>query len=316
MQLQIEKLSKRYPNGTQALQDVSLSIPQGMFGLLGPNGAGKSTLMRTLATLQEADSGSARLTTAEDARTASSGDPGRLDGIDVLRQKDEVRKLLGYLPQEFGLYPKVTAERLLSHFAELKGIESASERREVVNALLRQTNLWEHRNKPLGSYSGGMKQRFGIAQALLGNPRLIIVDEPTAGLDPEERVRFHNLLSAIGENVVVILSTHIVSDVSDLCRNMAIIHQGRVQADRRSHDTGRRTQRTRLEESYRALRGAGLSAALPSHLHAAVRGQNHAARFAGRCSRTRFRAGRPRPRGPLLRDHPRLYPGHGQLTPC
>ena len=213
MQLQIENLSKRYPNGTQALQDVSLSIPQGMFGLLGPNGAGKSTLMRTLATLQEADSGSARL-----------------DGIDVLRQKDEVRKLLGYLPQEFGLYPKVRAETLLSHFATLKGIENAAERREVVHALLRQTNLWEHRNKSLGSYSGGMKQRFGIAQALLGDPRLIIVDEPTAGLDPEERVRFHNLLSAIGENVVVILSTHIVSDVSDLCRNMAIIHQGRVHA--------------------------------------------------------------------------------------
>jgi ABC-type multidrug transport system ATPase subunit len=213
MQLQIENLSKRYPNGTQALQDVSLSIPQGMFGLLGPNGAGKSTLMRTLATLQEADSGSARL-----------------DGIDVLRQKDEVRKLLGYLPQEFGLYPKVTAEKLLTHFAELKGIENANERREVVHALLRQTNLWEHRSKSLGSYSGGMKQRFGIAQALLGNPRLIIVDEPTAGLDPEERVRFHNLLSAIGENIVVILSTHIVSDVSDLCRNMAIIHQGRVRA--------------------------------------------------------------------------------------
>ena len=213
MQLQIDHLSKRYPNGTQALQDVSLSIPQGMFGLLGPNGAGKSTLMRTLATLQEADSGSARL-----------------DGIDVLRQKDEVRKLLGYLPQEFGLYPKVTAESLLSHFAALKGIENARERRDVVHALLRQTNLWEHRNKPLGSYSGGMKQRFGIAQALLGNPRLIIVDEPTAGLDPEERVRFHNLLSAIGENIIVILSTHIVSDVSDLCRNMAIIHQGRVHA--------------------------------------------------------------------------------------
>ncbi|MGO9561671.1 MAG: ABC transporter ATP-binding protein [Candidatus Korobacteraceae bacterium] len=213
MQLQIENLSKRYPNGTQALQDVSLSIPQGMFGLLGPNGAGKSTLMRTLATLQEADSGSARL-----------------DGIDVLRQKDEVRTLLGYLPQEFGLYPKVRAETLLSHFATLKGIENAAERREVVHALLHQTNLWEHRNKSLGSYSGGMKQRFGIAQALLGNPRLIIVDEPTAGLDPEERVRFHNLLSAIGENVVVILSTHIVSDVSDLCRNMAIIHQGRVHA--------------------------------------------------------------------------------------
>jgi ABC-2 type transport system ATP-binding protein len=213
MQLQIENLSKRYPNGTQALQDVSLSIPQGMFGLLGPNGAGKSTLMRTLATLQEADSGSARL-----------------DGLDVLRQKDDVRKLLGYLPQEFGLYPKVGAESLLTHFAALKGIENAGERREVVTTLLRQTNLWEHRRKPLGSFSGGMKQRFGIAQALLGNPRLIIVDEPTAGLDPEERVRFHNLLSAIGENIIVILSTHIVSDVSDLCRNMAIIHQGRVHA--------------------------------------------------------------------------------------
>jgi ABC-type multidrug transport system ATPase subunit len=230
MQLTIENLSKRYPNGTQALQDVSLSIPQGMFGLLGPNGAGKSTLMRTLATLQEADSGSARLTTPEDAKTASSGDPGRLDGVDVLRQKDDVRKLLGYLPQEFGLYPKVTAERLLIHFAELKGLENSTERRDVVHALLRQTNLWEHRNKALGSFSGGMKQRFGIAQALLGNPRLIIVDEPTAGLDPEERVRFHNLLSAIGENIIVILSTHIVSDVSDLCRNMAIIHQGRVHA--------------------------------------------------------------------------------------
>ncbi len=211
MQLQIENLSKRYPNGTQALQDVSLAIPLGMFGLLGPNGAGKSTLMRTLATLQEADSGNAQL-----------------GGIDLLRQKDEVRRLLGYLPQEFGLYPKVTAEKLLSHFASLKGIENSKERADVVQALLRQTNLWDHRNKPLGSFSGGMKQRFGIAQALLGNPRLIIVDEPTAGLDPEERVRFHNLLSAIGENVIVILSTHIVSDVSDLCSNMAIIHEGRV----------------------------------------------------------------------------------------
>jgi ABC-2 type transport system ATP-binding protein len=213
MYLRIENLSKRYPNGTQALDGVSLTIPQGMFGLLGPNGAGKSTLMRTLATLQEADSGSVRL-----------------DDIDVLRQKDEVRKRLGYLPQEFGLYPKVSAQTLLSHFAQLKGIGNAKERRDVVQRLLRQTNLWEHRNKALGSYSGGMKQRFGIAQALLGNPRLIIVDEPTAGLDPEERVRFHNLLSAIGENVVVILSTHIVSDVSDLCRQMAIIHQGRVRA--------------------------------------------------------------------------------------
>jgi ABC-2 type transport system ATP-binding protein len=213
MELRIAGLCKRYPNGTQALQDVSLTIPLGMFGLLGPNGAGKSTLMRTLATLQEADSGSARL-----------GD------IDVLKQKQEVRKILGYLPQEFGLYPKVSAEDLLLHFAALKGITSAKERRESIGALLAQTNLVEHRKKPLGSFSGGMKQRFGIALALLGNPRLIIVDEPTAGLDPEERVRFQNLLSAIGENVIVIVSTHIVSDVSDLCSNMAIIHEGRVVA--------------------------------------------------------------------------------------
>ena len=211
MELRIEGLSKRYPNGTQALQNVSLTVPLGMFGLLGPNGAGKSTLMRTLATLQEADSGSAFL-----------------GNIDVLKQKDEVRRILGYLPQEFGLYPKVSAEALLTHFAALKGISNAGERREVVRALLQQTNLYEHRKKSLGSYSGGMKQRFGIAQALLGNPRLIIVDEPTAGLDPEERVRFHNLLSAIGENIIVILSTHIVSDVSDLCHQMAIINQGRV----------------------------------------------------------------------------------------
>src|SRR6516165_8923275 len=213
MHLQIESLSKRYPNGTQALQDVSLTIPLGMFGLLGPNGAGKSTLMRTLATLQEADSGAAQL-----------------GNIDVLRQKDDVRRVLGYLPQEFGLYPKVTAENLLMHFAALKGIGGSTQRRQVVHALLRQTNLYEHRSKPLGSYSGGMKQRFGIAQALLGNPKLIIVDEPTAGLDPEERVRFHNLLSEIGEHVIVILSTHIVGDVSDLCRRLAIIHQGEVLA--------------------------------------------------------------------------------------
>src|SRR5215813_3939093 len=211
MDLRIESLSKRYPNGTQALQNVSLNIPQGMFGLLGPNGAGKSTLMRTLATLQEADSG--RVT---------------LGDIDVLRQKDAVRRVLGYLPQEFGLYPKVSAEALLSHFAVLKGIRNAKERRAVVHALLQQTNLYDHRRQALGSFSGGMKQRFGIAQALLGNPKLIIVDEPTAGLDPEERVRFHNLLSAIGQNIIVILSTHIVSDVSDLCQAMAIIHEGRV----------------------------------------------------------------------------------------
>jgi ABC-2 type transport system ATP-binding protein len=211
MELRIDNLSKRYSNGVQALQNVSLTIPLGMFGLLGPNGAGKSTLMRTLATLQEADSGTATL-----------------DGIDVLKQKDQVRRMLGYLPQEFGLYPKVSAENLLTHFAALKGISNAKERRDVVKALLQQTNLWDHRRKSLGSFSGGMKQRFGIAQALLGNPRLIIVDEPTAGLDPEERVRFHNLLSAIGQNIIVILSTHIVSDVSDLCGRMAIIHQGSV----------------------------------------------------------------------------------------
>ncbi|MFZ3264424.1 MAG: ABC transporter ATP-binding protein [Terriglobales bacterium] len=211
MELRIENLSKRYPNGTQALQDVSLNIQLGMFGLLGPNGAGKSTLMRTLATLQEADSGRAML-----------GD------LDVLRQKDAVRRVLGYLPQEFGLYPKVSAEDLLAYFAVLKGITNSKERRAVVQALLQQTNLYEHRRKALGSFSGGMKQRFGIAQALLANPRLIIVDEPTAGLDPEERVRFHNLLSAIGQNIIVILSTHIVSDVSDLCSAMAIIHEGQV----------------------------------------------------------------------------------------
>src|ERR1700722_10673014 len=220
MELQIEGLSKRYPNGVQALQDVSLNIPLGMFGLLGPNGAGKSTLMRTLATLQEADSGSATL-----------------DGIDVLNQKDSVRRALGYLPQEFGLYPKVSAEVLLAHFAALKGIVNAGERREVVRALLQQTNLFEHRRKPLGSFSGGMKQRFGIAQALLGNPGLIIVDEPTAGLDPEERVRFHNLLSAIGQNIIVILSTHIVDDVRELCPRMAIIPGGQLLIEGAPSDT-------------------------------------------------------------------------------
>src|SRR5689334_8282716 len=211
MELRIENLSKHYPNGTQALQNVSLEIPLGMFGLLGPNGAGKSTLMRTLATLQEADSGKATL-----------------GSIDVLKQKDEVRRVLGYLPQEFGLYPKTSAEEMLTHFAALKGIQTGKERSEVVKNLLQQTNLYEHRRKPLGSLSGGMKQRFGIAQALLGNPRLIIVDEPTAGLDPGERNRFYNLLSDIGENVIVILSTHIVEDVMELCTSMAIIHHGKV----------------------------------------------------------------------------------------
>jgi len=213
MQLRIENLAKTYPNGVQALRGVSLTIGEGIFGLLGPNGAGKSTLMRILATLQEADSGSAHL-----------------DDVDILRDKHRVRQMLGYLPQEFGLYPKVTAQRLLDHFAHLKGIVETSQRQALVELLLRQTNLWDDRNRRLGSFSGGMKQRFGIAQALIGSPKLIIVDEPTAGLDPEERVRFHNLLAEIGEEVVVILSTHIVSDVSDLCRSMAIIHEGRLLA--------------------------------------------------------------------------------------
>jgi ABC-2 type transport system ATP-binding protein len=210
-ELRIEGLSKTYANGVRALQNVSLTIPTGMFGLLGPNGAGKSTLMRTIATLQEADSGSITL-----------GD------LDVLRDKDAVRRILGYLPQEFGVYPRISAEAMLDHFAVLKGITKGRERKEIVAALLRRTNLYEARKQNLGTYSGGMRQRFGIAQALLGNPRLIIVDEPTAGLDPGERVRFHNLLAEIGENVVVILSTHIVEDVSDLCSRMAIISGGRV----------------------------------------------------------------------------------------
>ncbi|HET7464107.1 MAG TPA: ABC transporter ATP-binding protein [Longimicrobium sp.] len=211
MDLQIRDLSKTYPNGVRALDDVTLTIPRGMFGLLGPNGAGKSTLMRTLATLQEPDSGSARL-----------GD------IDVLREKDRVRQTLGYLPQEFGVYPHVSAERLLEHFAVLKGITGRRARREVVDGLLRQTNLHDVRRKKLGGFSGGMRQRFGVAVALLGEPRLVIVDEPTAGLDPAERVRFLNLLSDLGENSVVILSTHIVEDVSELCTRMAIIDRGRI----------------------------------------------------------------------------------------
>ena len=211
--LTISNLSKMYPNGVRALQDVSLEIPKGMFGLLGPNGAGKSTLMRTLATLQESDTGSIHLTEEQ---------------LDVSRDKNEVRKILGYLPQEFGLYPRISAEALLDHFAVLKGITDSAHRKQAVEGLLRRTNLWEVRTQKLGTYSGGMRQRFGIAQALLGDPKLIIVDEPTAGLDPEERRRFLNLLSEIGENVVVILSTHIVDDVSELCTRVAIIDQGRV----------------------------------------------------------------------------------------
>jgi len=216
MELHITGLSKTYANGVHALDDVTLTIPTGMFGLLGPNGAGKSTLMRTLATLQDADHGSVQLT----------GAPG--GNINVLRDKDAVRRVLGYLPQDFGVYPKVSAEDMLDHLARLKGLVNKAERAEVVAGLLRQTNLFEVRKSALGGFSGGMRQRFGIAQALLGNPKLIIVDEPTAGLDPEERTRFHNLLVEIGEEVIVLLSTHIVSDVSDLCPRLAIMNKGRV----------------------------------------------------------------------------------------
>ena len=211
MELQIRNLSKTYPNGVEALKDVTLTIPQGMYGLLGPNGAGKSTLMRTIATLQEPDAGSIRL-----------GD------IDVLAERERVRETLGYLPQEFGVYPRSSAEELLEHFAVLKGITGGRGRREVVEALLRQVNLYDVRKKKLGGYSGGMRQRFGVAVALLGDPKLMIVDEPTAGLDPAERVRFLNLLSELGESSVVILSTHIVEDVSELCTRMAIIDRGKI----------------------------------------------------------------------------------------
>jgi len=211
MELQIRDVSKTYPNGVPALKDVTLTIPAGIYGLLGPNGAGKSTLMRILATLQEPDQGSVRL-----------------DDLDVVNQKDEVRQTLGYLPQEFGVYPRVSAEALLDRFAILKGIAERRARKEVVETLLRRTNLWELRKQNLGGYSGGRRQRFGVAVALLGNPKLMIVDEPTAGLDPVERVRFLNLLSELGENRVVILSTHIVEDVSGLCTRMAIIDRGEI----------------------------------------------------------------------------------------
>jgi ABC-type multidrug transport system ATPase subunit len=211
MHLVIRDLSKTYPNGTRALKDVSLDVPRGMFGLLGRNGAGKSTLMRILATLQEPDAGSVRL-----------------GEIDVIREKDRVRQTLGYLPQSFGFHPRVRAERLLDHFAVLKGLVERGPRREVVEALLRRTNLWAVRGDRVGAFSGGMRQRLGVAVALLGDPRLIVVDEPTAGLDPEERVRFLNLLSEIGEESSVILSTHIVEDVEELCNRLAIIDGGEI----------------------------------------------------------------------------------------
>jgi ABC-type multidrug transport system ATPase subunit len=220
MALKIAGISKTYPNGVRALKNLSLSIGNHMFGLLGPNGAGKSTLMRTIATLQDPDSGSIDL-----------------DGIDVLRQKDAVRRVLGYLPQEFGVYPHVSALDMLNHLAVLKGMTAARERRNIVDELLRQTNLWDVRKKSLSTFSGGMKQRFGIAQALLGNPRLLIVDEPTAGLDPAERNRFLNLLSSVGSDRTVILSTHIVDDVRQLCPRMAIIAAGELILEGAPNDT-------------------------------------------------------------------------------
>lgn len=209
--LEIRELSKTYPNGVRALSDVSLDIPKGMFGLLGPNGAGKSSLMRTLATLQDADSGSITF-----------------NGLDVLKNPEEMRRVLGYLPQDFGVYPKVSVLDMLDHLAVLKGIARKGERKGIVEGLLQQVNLWDVRKQKLGTFSGGMRQRFGIAQALLGSPKLIIVDEPTAGLDPQERNRFLNLLAEISEQVVVILSTHIVEDVTDLCSKMAILGKGKV----------------------------------------------------------------------------------------
>ncbi len=211
MSLEIRGISKRYSNGVQALDNLSLSIGNNMFGLLGPNGAGKSTLMRTIATLQDPDTGQILL-----------------NGMDVVANKDAVRRQLGYLPQEFGVYPRISALDMLHHLAVMKGISKTGERKEIVDTLLRQTNLWDARKKALSTYSGGMKQRFGIAQALLANPKLIIVDEPTAGLDPAERNRFLNLLSSLARDVIVILSTHIVEDVRELCPRMAIISNGRV----------------------------------------------------------------------------------------
>ncbi len=234
MNLTINNLSKTYSNGVQALDNVSLTIPNGLFGLLGPNGAGKSTLMRTIATLQEADEGEVWLDNINvlqqkhEIKQILGYLPQELGDIDVLTQKREVKKILGYLPQEFGFYPKDRAISLLDQLSMLKGIKNKTDRRAVVEYLLKKVNLWDARKQRIGTFSGGMKQRFGIAQALLGNPKLIIVDEPTAGLDPYERRRFHNLLAEIGKDVIVILSTHIVDDVSNLCTNMAIIDNGKI----------------------------------------------------------------------------------------
>lgn len=258
MALRISGLSKTYGNGVRALKDVSLTIGNHMFGLLGPNGAGKSSLMRTVATLQEPDRGSIFL-----------------DEIDVLRDKEAVRRTLGYLPQEFGVYPKMSAVNMLNHLAVMKGIASVGERKEMVDALLQQTNLWDARKKALSTYSGGMKQRFGIAQALLGKPRLIIVDEPTAGLDPAERNRFLNLLSSIGRDVTVILSTHIVADVRELCPRMAIIAAGELLLEGSPNETLAAlenriwTKVVRTDDELRALESelSVISAHLVSGLH-------------------------------------------------
>lgn len=214
MELTIKNISKTYSNGLKALDNINLTIGKGMFGLLGPNGAGKSSLMRTIAGLQAPDSGEIHL-----------------GSLNALTQKEELRKILGYLPQDFGFYPKVNAVELLTHFAILKGISNKKDRKEIVDGLLHQTNLYEARKRNVSEYSGGMRQRFGIAQALLGNPKLIIVDEPTAGLDPMERNRFHNLLSEIGENTIVILSTHIVDDVKNLCNRLVILNSGQIILD-------------------------------------------------------------------------------------
>ncbi len=263
MNLVIRSVSKTYGNGVRALDDVSLTIPPGMYGLLGPNGAGKSTLMRTVATLQEPDTGTIRF-----------GD------IDVLGEPRRAREVLGYLPQDFGLHPRVSAEAMLMHFAALEGIAGRSARREVVESLLRQTNLWDVRRSKLGTFSGGMRQRFGVAVALLGDPRLLIVDEPTAGLDPAERVRFLNLLSALGERSVVLLSTHIVEDVSELCTRMAIIHEGRILLETEPPQAiealaGRIWRRTvtageleRLEAEHRVISTRLLAGRTIAHVHA------------------------------------------------
>lgn len=239
--LNIKNLTKTYPNGVKALNGINLSIPKGMFGLLGPNGAGKSSLMRTIATLQTPDTGTIQF-----------------NDVDVLADPNGLRQRLGYLPQDFGVYPRISAEKLLDHLAVLKGINSKAERKEAVESLLVHTNLWQHRDKAVSGYSGGMRQRFGIAQALLGNPDLIIVDEPTAGLDPEERNRFHNLLVSLGEEKVIILSTHIVDDVSELCPKMAVLGQGEILLEGNpvslTHELSERIWRKQVtQEEYREI---------------------------------------------------------------